>query len=277
MDQSKIYGSQPVTAKTFSMTFPSRLNKFLIKDFRSGPEDKLQNRLTSQGFFFANITKFSLSQLTKIWSASQSNLPKNIFNFTVRYINNSFPTRQNLTRWGITPTSGCSKCLTPETLLHVVAGCQSYLDRFTWRHDSILNFLATCLQTVNGSCLYADLPGYRTPSILTGDIYRPDLLRQTSNECLYIVELTVGFESNLQKNSERKEGKYAQLIKSVKFVNISMSCLGVFAKECSTFMEMLNNLGFQNNYKKYCIKRITTIAIRTTYYILLPEQGLVRS
>ena len=230
--------------------------------------------MTSQGSFFANITKFSLSQLTKIWSASQSNLPKNIFNFTVRYMNNSLPTRQNLTRWGITPTSGCSKYLAPETLLHVVAGCQSYLDRFTWRHDSILNFLATCLQTVNSTCLYADLPGYKTPSVLTGDIYRPDLLLQTSNECLYIVELTVGFESNLQKNSERKEGKYAQLIreqsehfKSVKFVNISMSCLGVFAKECSTFMEMLNDLGFEDSYKKYCIKRMTTIAIRTTYYI----------
>ena len=58
--------------------------KQVLKDFRSGQEDKLQNRLTSQGSFFANITKFSLSQLTKIWSASQSNLPKNIFNFTVR-------------------------------------------------------------------------------------------------------------------------------------------------------------------------------------------------
>ena len=88
----------------------------------------------------------------------------------------------------------------------------------------------------------------------------PDLLLQTSNECLYIVELTVGFESNLQKNSERKEGKYAQLIreqsehfKSVKVVNISMSCLGVFAKECSTFMEILNDLGFEHSYKKYCI------------------------
>ena len=99
-----------------------------------------------------------------------------------------------------------------------------------------------------------------------GDIYRPDLLLQTSNECLYIVELTVEFES--------KEGKYAQLIreqsehfKSVKFVNISMSCLGVFAKECSTFMEMLNDLGFEQSYKKYCIKRMTTIAIQTTYYI----------
>ena len=95
-----------------------------------------------------------------------------------------------------------------------------------------MNFLATCLQTVNGLCLYADLRGYKTPSIITGDIYRPDLLLQTSNKCLYIVQLTVGFESNLQKNSERKESKCAQLIreqsehfKFVKFVNISTNVM----------------------------------------------------
>ena len=75
--------------------------KQVLKDFRSGQEDKLHTQLTCQGSFFTNITKFSLSQLTKIWSACQSNLPKNIFNFTVRYINNSLPTCQNLARWGL--------------------------------------------------------------------------------------------------------------------------------------------------------------------------------
>jgi hypothetical protein len=153
--------------------------KQALKDFRSGQEDKLHTQLTCQGSFFTNITKFSLSQLTKIWSACQSNLPKNIFNFTVRYINNSLPTRQNLARWGLSPTSDCSRCLAPETLLHVVAGCQSYLERFSWRHDSVLNFLATNLQTVSGSHLYVDLPGYKSPSIITGDTYRPDLLLST--------------------------------------------------------------------------------------------------
>ena len=29
------------------------------------------------------------------------------------------------------------------SLLHVVAGFQQYLDHFTWRHDSILNFIAS--------------------------------------------------------------------------------------------------------------------------------------
>jgi hypothetical protein len=112
--------------------------KEVLKTFTSGQEDKLQNHLILQGSFFSNVIKFSLSKLNGIWSKSQLNLPKNIYNFTICYINNSLPTRKNLTKWGILSNSDCSFCLNPENLLHVVAGCQTYLLRFTWRHDSVL-------------------------------------------------------------------------------------------------------------------------------------------
>ena len=96
--------------------------KEILQNFRSNQEDKLQNHLPSQGSFFANVKQFSYKQLNKIWSITQSKLPKNIiFNFTIRYINNTLPTRKNLKRWGITSTSECSFCLLPESLLHVVA------------------------------------------------------------------------------------------------------------------------------------------------------------
>ena len=120
----------------------------VLKDFRSNQEDKLQHHLTSQGFFFSNVIKYSLSSVNSIWSEAQSHLPKNIYNFTIRYINNSLPTRKNMARWGLSQSPDCSFCLNPESLLHVVAGCQQYLDRFTWRHDSILNFIAKSLQPV---------------------------------------------------------------------------------------------------------------------------------
>ena len=116
--------------------------KDVLKKFHSTQEDKLKDQLTCQGSFFKSVSKYSLSQLNHIWSISQSKLPKNIFNFTVRYINNTLPTRKNLRRWGLSSSSDCSFCLHHETLLHVVAGCQHYLNRFTWRHDSILKVLA---------------------------------------------------------------------------------------------------------------------------------------
>ena len=54
---------------------------------------------------------------------------------------------------------------------------------------------------------------------------------------------------------------------SVKFVNLSISCLGVFDKECRTFLEMLDTSGLDKNYQRYCIKKIMSYAIRETYYI----------
>ena len=105
--------------------------KEVIKSFREIHVDKLENRLKCQGLFLSSISKCSLPQVNSIWPTCQSKLPKNIFNFTIRYINNSLPTRKNLQNWGLSSSSECSFCLKPESLLHVVAGCSSYLDRFT--------------------------------------------------------------------------------------------------------------------------------------------------
>ena len=248
--------------------------KEVLKDFRSGHENKLLNQLTSQGSFFCSVTKFALPELNKVWSIAQSKLPKNIYNFTIRYINNSLPTRKNLNRWAISSNSDCSFCLSAETLLHIVAGCQFYLDRFTWRHNSVLNFLAHTLQTVDGSTLYADLHGFKSPSILTGDTYRPDLLLSCSNGYLYAVELTTGYETNLKNNVKRKKDKYRELLRQlgknfnqVKFINLSISSLGIFAEECSTFLDMLESIGLDKIHQMYCVRKMMTIAIRTTYYI----------
>ena len=248
--------------------------KEVLKTFTSGQEDKLQNHLILQGSFFSNVIKFSLSKLNGIWSKSQSNLPKNINNFTIRYINNSLPTRKNLTKWGILSNSDCSFCLNPETLLHVVARCQTYLPRFTWRHDSVLNFIAQTLQPGNNSNLFVDLPGYKSPSIVTGDTFRPDLLLSINSDYLYFLELSVGYESNLQTNVDGKRRRYEDLItqqkkkfKSVKFVNLSISSLGVFSKECHSFLDMLNYLGLDKRHQYFSIRKIMSIAIRTTYYI----------
>ncbi len=106
-------------------------------------------------------------------------------------------------KWNLTQSPDCSFCLKPESLLHVVAGCQHYLERFTWRHDSVVNFIATSLQPIidSRSSLYADVNGYTSPSVVTGDSYRPDLLvHLQASDCLYVIELTVGFESNLESN-----------------------------------------------------------------------------
>jgi hypothetical protein len=128
------------------------------------------------------------STFNSLWPSAQSKLPKNIFNFTIRYINNTLPTRKSLSKWGLSSTFDCSFCSSPETLLHVIAGCKTYSD------EGRLNFLASTLTAVQNSTLYADIPGVMNPSVITGDRLRPDLL-VTESRCLYILELTIGYES----------------------------------------------------------------------------------
>ena len=83
---------------------------------------------------------------------------------------------------------------------------------------------------MNFNNLYVDLPGFLNPSIVTGDKYRPDLLLTTKDNCLYILELTVGYETNLQNNIKEQKKHF----KSVEFINLSISALGVFQARIQT-------------------------------------------
>ena len=167
-----------------------RNTKEVLKAIQNEHEDRLKNHLVSQGSFFSNMNETSLSSVNSIWSLAQRNLPRNTFNFSIRYINDSLPNRTNLTKYGIPPTSDCSFCLQTESLLHVVAGCTKYLDegRYTWRHDSILHFLASSFQSIKNTSLYVDIPGFISPCALTGNGLRPDLLLVSRDKCLYIFE-----------------------------------------------------------------------------------------
>ena len=211
-----------------------------------------------------------------VWSTVQSNMPRNIFNFTVQYLKNSLANRVNLFRWNLSQTSGCSFCFLPDSLLHVVAGCKTYLDevRFTWRHNSALQFIANSLQSIVGSTLHVDLPGFRSPCIITGDTLRPDLLLVTEDRKLFLLELTVGFETNLDINAHRKKEKYHQLLQTlssqfslVKFVNLSVSCLGIFGCSADSFIDMCKDLEINKNHLLFMIRKISAIIIRSTYFI----------
>ena len=140
--------------------------------------------------------------------------------------------------------------------------------------NSALNFLAQTFQAIGSSKLYVDLPAYLSLCIVTGDSLRPDLLLISPNNCLNILELTVGFETNLDINSHRKEEKYRPLLKDlncdyrqVQFVSLSISCLGIFGQSSDSFLEMCKCIGIDQSYLNYILNKISSIIIRTTYYI----------
>ena len=67
----------------------------------------------------------------------------------------------------------------------------------------------------------------------------------------------------------RKKEKYVNLMnemsrnyRCVRFVNLSMSSLGVFSDECSTFLDMMNDIGIDKKQQRYIIKKMINRAIR---------------
>ena len=114
------------------------------------------------------------------------------------------------------------------------------------------------------------------PLIVSGDSFRPDLLLAIGKKCLYILELTVRFESNLQVNAIRKYHKYHDLVKEqesnfnkVKFVNLSVSTLVVFGRTSESFDDMLRDLNFDSQQSKFIKRKIVSTFIQSSYYIFL--------
>ena len=156
--------------------------KDVLKSFRCNQEDKLRDNLASKGSF-STVTLQALPIINSLWSSVQRTLLKNIFNFRVKYINNTVSTMRNLCRWGLSSTSDCSLRLKPESLLHVVPGHTTYLndDRCAWHYNSMLQFITKSLKSIPDSVLFVDLPGYITPSLTSGNSLRPDLLLALSS------------------------------------------------------------------------------------------------
>ena len=74
---------------------------------------------------------------------------------------------------------------------------------------------------------------------------------------LYILELTLGFETYIQVNSIRKANKYTKLIKELSsiftkatFLYLSMGALGIMGSFCDSFPSLLEDLNLKNMYGK---------------------------
>jgi hypothetical protein len=74
----------------------------------------------------------------------------------------------------------------------------------------------------------------------------------------------------------RSNPKYQDLIneqlknyEKVKFLNLSISSLGVFSHSSLDFTEMLKDLKFDEQCRKYYVRKIINICIRSSYYIYI--------
>ena len=230
-------------------------------------------KLTTQKLVISAIWDFADPPLNKFWHKMLEKLPRGIYSFVIRYLNNTLPNATNTFKWKISNTKTCLHCHSDQTLGHVIGGCKVALDekRYNWRHDSIILSLASLIPRGVSTKVYADIPGFLSPSCITGEDFRPDIVIKHEDD-LWLVELTVGFETNILKNYERKK-RYDSLIADLKntyrkvtYVNLSMGAIGVVGRD-SNILDLLRYFKLSNADISYHVGKIMNICVRSTYYI----------
>ena len=131
------------------------------------------------------------------------------------------------------------------------------------------------LSALPNCSIYADLPAFLSPSLITGDSLRPDLLLIIKSKTLHILERTIGFETNIKVTSDRKALKYNPLrqdlcskYSQIKFTNLSLGTLGTVGSSSDSFIELLKAVDFDSKMQKVILSRIMNITIRCTYFIV---------
>ena len=85
--------------------------------------------LTTQSIVVKALWQETSSLDVKKWHHSLNKLPKNIYNFCIRYLKHTLPTLKNVVLWNKNQSSLCNACQNTQTLQHVVSACKVHLDR----------------------------------------------------------------------------------------------------------------------------------------------------
>lgn len=248
----------------------------VMKEIRSEKEQRVKQVLTTQSLVVKAIWEHSWKHSNIIWHSVLDRLPKNIYSFCLRYMNNTLANGSNILKWGKVESAKCKFCNNIQTLGHVIGSCKSFLDegRYNFRHDSILVNVLKMIMPKENRTIYGDVPGYQNPSIITGTDYRPDIII-TEGRSIKVLELTVGFETNIQKNTDYKNERYKPLWDEIKdryddkieYINFSMGSIGTLGKSCENIKVALKDLGLTKTESSYLLEKIVNVCIRSTYFI----------
>ena len=189
-------------------------------------------KLVMQGDFIKLLEE---EQEDVTWKSIANNIPKGVLSFALKASTNSLNTPDNLKRWGKIQLANCALCGNYCTLEHILNFCSVAKNqgRFTWRHNSVLNYLCSELKDKlpENLQMYSDLDQYSLnggtipPDILC-TLQRPDLtLIDRSKKKITILELTCSFERNINSANIRKLGKYQDLKKDIEKNGYSVTLL----------------------------------------------------
>ena len=171
---------------------------------------------------FMKVLEIEKVDLT--WKSIIFNMPQGVLKFAVNAAIDSLPSNKNLYRWGKRMNDLCNLCQAKGTLHHILNNCEKMLDRYLWRHNSILHSLLMSIKPTlhDGQQVYADLEGETfnggtVPPTVVPTQQKPDLCFIDFNKKdIILIELTVPFETNIAEAHQRKQDRYAGLVHNIR-------------------------------------------------------------
>ena len=150
-----------------------------------------------------------------VWATAVSTLDSEVLKFALNSATDTLPHNSNLAKWnkGI-HSNTCKLCGKNQSLLHVLNNCEVALKcrRYNRRHDQVLGVIVAMTQSYLPDTyqLTADLTtSYNFPHHIVATNLRPDLVVWSDvKKRLYIVELTICYETGFYEASERKMKRY---------------------------------------------------------------------
>ena len=155
----------------------------------------------------------------------------------------------------------------------------SCIDKILTLHKYISSYYYYYYNSLTRFCsnLFVDLPSFASPCIITGEQERPDIVI-VQQKAVMLLELTIGFETNMELNSTRKREKYKALVDRLKksyddvvYANISMGACGFIEKDSKKFLDIMTKLKIPETEIQYLTKSIINVCIRTSYFIFVVE------
>ena len=220
-----------------------------------------------------------------IWKSFIYNMKKGTLKFYLNSVSNTLPTGNNLLQWGKATSDRCKLCQNRETTCHVLNGCKVALDqgKYTWRHDSILQYVADSLDESKYS-FYVDIPGKQhsnggtMPTELLITALRPDItILDKKNKTFAIFELTCPLEPNLKKRHTEKSNKYAHFLTDITTVKPTLECFeigsrGYLSPDNHSRLKALHAYCKPGIKMKKFKENISAISIYTSYAIYLSRK-----
>ena len=158
----------------------------------------------------------------ELWVKALQGLPPEPHKFTLCASTDTLPTNANLSTWGKKSSDACQLCRSHrQTLHHVLNICPAAMDLrwYSRKHDKVLTVLGGFIRDhlPPSFTMTIDSPSepYSFPHQITATNLRPDIVWWSEHQSeLWLLELTVSYESVVAGARDRKCAKYFDLVEA---------------------------------------------------------------